>query len=251
MQLQEEAEKKRLIEQQAEMVRRQAEIERQKQKQQEQLNKLKLPSHAQWAKQQSSQLPNVDLKSVLEQQALEQKMMEKIKQAEALNQLQNSSSSTWSSLFRGQPQSPPSVSSSQNVSLTNIQLEQKNSEKVTTSQKSQSKTVQSNSSKQSWSSWANAANTNQKAQTNDNNGGFWTDVAETKPKQETKPNSKQQNQAKPAAKEAEAKSTKKTKENQASQQKVLHTMTISEDFMKWCHEQLKDFQVECKLKYRN
>lgn len=248
-QLQEEAERKRQMEQQSEMIRKQAEIERQKQKQQqEQLNKLKLPSHAQWAKQQSSQLPNVDLKSVLEQQALEQKMMERIKQAEAKNQLQNSSSSTWSSLFQGQPQSPPNVSSSQNVSLTNIQLEQKNSEKAATTQKSQSKTVQPNSSKQPWSSWANATNNNQKAQTNDNNGGFWTDVAETKPKQS---NPKQQNQVKPAVRESESKSNKKMKENQTSQQKVLHTMTISEEFMKWCHEQLKDFQVECKLKYRN
>jgi hypothetical protein len=31
------------------------------------------------------------------------------------------------------------------------------------------------------------------------------------------------------------------------QQKFLHNMTISEEFMKWCAEQLRDFHVECNL----
>lgn len=228
------------------MARKQAELERQKQKlQQEQLNKLKLPTHAQWAKQQSSQFPNVDLKSVLEQQALEQKMIEQMKQAEALSQLQSSSSSTWSSLFRGQQQSPPNVGSSSTISLANIQAEQKNAEKnANIAQKSQSKSSQQNSVKQTW---ANAANSNpkQQAQTNDNNGGFWTEVAETKPKQS---NQKQQAQVKATSKEPEIKQNKKTKDNQSAQQKILHNMTISEEFMRWCHEQLKDFQADCKKK---
>jgi hypothetical protein len=29
------------------------------------------------------------------------------------------------------------------------------------------------------------------------------------------------------------------------QQIFLRNMTISDEFMKWCHEQLKDFHVEC------
>ncbi|RNA41210.1 PERQ amino acid-rich with GYF domain-containing 2 isoform X1, partial [Brachionus plicatilis] len=248
-QQQEEAERKREMEQQAEMVRKQAEFERQKQKlQQEQLNRLKLPSHAQWAKQQASLLPNVNLKSVLEQQALEQKMIEQMKQVEALNQQQNSSSSTWSSLFRGQQQSPPNVGSSQTVSLTNIQTEQKNTEKiVAAAQKSQSKPVQQSSSKQPWTSWANTPNNNSKTQTNDNNEGFWTEVTETKPKQS---NPKQQGQVKAPPKEPEQKkSNKKLQENASVQQKILHNMTISEEFMKWCHDQLKDFQADCKPKH--
>ncbi len=31
------------------------------------------------------------------------------------------------------------------------------------------------------------------------------------------------------------------------QSAFLRNMTISDEFMKWCHEQLKDFQVECNF----
>jgi hypothetical protein len=68
-------EKKRQAEQQAELARKQAEMEKQKLKlQQEQLNNLQLPSHVQWAKTQPQQVKqqSTDLKTILEQQALEQ-----------------------------------------------------------------------------------------------------------------------------------------------------------------------------------
>lgn len=74
-QQQEEAEKKRQLEQQAENARKQAELEKQRQRQQqEQLNNLQLPAHANWAKSQAQQYsqPTTDLKSILEQQAMEQ-----------------------------------------------------------------------------------------------------------------------------------------------------------------------------------
>lgn len=62
-------------------MRKQAEAEKQKQKmQQEQLNNLQLPAHVQWAKTQAQaqKQPISDLKSILEQQALEQVTLDSV-----------------------------------------------------------------------------------------------------------------------------------------------------------------------------
>ncbi|CAF0919238.1 unnamed protein product [Brachionus calyciflorus] len=271
-QQQEEAEKKRQLEQQAELARKQAELERQKQKlQQEQLNNLQLPSHAQWAKLQASQqLPAVDLKAVLEQQAREQKLIEQMKQSEALNQSQNSSSSSWSSLFRGQQLSPPnltqqSTTSPQPISLATIQAEQKTIEqKQAAVQKTKPVQNTPNSKQSSWASWASTANnssnnnnnTNQKPQVANDNGGFWADLVETKPKVQSA-QKQQTNPIKPSSNttnntttkpETESKSIKKNQDKlETVQQKFLRNMTISDEFMKWCTEQLRDFHVDLHI----
>lgn len=233
--------------------------------------------------------------------------MEQMKQHEIQTNQQNSSSSSWSNLFRGQQQSPPSVqasSSSQPVSLASIQAEQTKSvetvgkQPVTMSQKIQANkpavvvgtpasTNQSlNQKSQSgsgptWGAWSNPAaklttnlnDSNNNINSNNNNNtitsstsGFWGEVS-NEPKQQ-QPQVKQaiigngKNQKKSQFPDLgqnhhqnestnHHSSTKQSKKahqiEETLQQMFLRNMTISDEFMKWCQEQLKDFQVECKI----
>jgi hypothetical protein len=92
--------------------------------------------------------------------------------------------------------------------------------------------------------------------------GFWNEVStetvSTNSKKQNGSNSKnntnsqksQNNQRHNNDQQQNNKHAKKINQIEENlQQKFLHNMTISEEFMKWCAEQLKDFHVECKRSF--
>lgn len=125
MQQAEENERKR----QHDQAKQQELNEKQKQKlQQDHLNNLQLPAHANWANSSNQSLNNqqqqqaLQLKSILEQQELESMQLralhEQQKQQEQQANQQNNPGGKWSNLFRGAPQAPTNIFTSTNTVVT-------------------------------------------------------------------------------------------------------------------------------------
>jgi hypothetical protein len=252
-------------------------LEFEKVKQQE-LKNLQLPAHANWAKTQSNSFTSsgqLPLKSIVEQQAIEsmekqRQLMEQQKQQQQA-ELAASQTNSWSALFRNANKQSASITALNDIQseelkqqeLIRIQQEQQAQMiKLQQQKEAQAKSIIKQSST-SWAAWSQAqqqqaqqANNNPNfpppqvttatptnTSTNNSSTGFWNETQQQQ-QQETKKSNE---------KTTKNNSNKSTNNNQKSS-KPAHAVeppqnmfkNPTEEFMKWCGEQLKDFNADRK-----
>jgi hypothetical protein len=272
---QQEEEKKRLIEkqQQQDLIKKQLE----KQRLQQELTNLQLPAHANWAKSTQQATINssssgqnvIPLKAIFEQQTLEsmEKQRQIMEQQQKHAELQAQSQSTWSSLFRGGKQNPPSLLEIQNEQAQIEQAKQLQEQLIGATKPKQTQMASLLAKQQppqstTWAAWGstNAGNNSVQSEavnsnfplpaptttTTTNATPFWNTTQETKKGQNHKNSAKNPTQV-PVQQQSTTKHSKNVDFQEVAQKVFQNQTQISDEFMKWCHEQLKDFRgAECK-----